>query len=279
MTLRKKMALPLAAACMVLGLMVVAQSASALHPRPLGASPYRAALVVAYQQCGVDKAPNSTHKPPLAVPSCAGDTTGNPAGVGPAQISTQLTTGNQSATWGAANMTGDVTLVATGTDVSIKSTITDVRCRPGAPVTGSGKCGAPNGVDGAGGANCTGAGCVPGTSGTLTPPDYGNGGEIQGTTEIQITDHGNTGPAFTTQGTMVRIPFPVTGTCAFTSSTSVGGTCTVNTTANAVCGCVFPGDRGNVEFTQPLVINDGGADGVVSTADNTMYLRNGIFIP
>ena len=64
--------------------MVMASAASATHPRPLSASPLRASLVPAYNACA---APNRTHGPPLAFPSC------NP----PVQSSTSLTVGSPDA--------------------------------------------------------------------------------------------------------------------------------------------------------------------------------------
>ena len=78
---------------------------------------------------------------------------------------------------------------------------------------------------------------------------------------------------------MTDIPFPVNGTCANTTSTSIGGTCSVNTSANAVVvGSVKDTQRGVVEISQ-LQIFDGGADGNVTTADNTLFAVQGIFIP
>ena len=78
---------------------------------------------------------------------------------------------------------------------------------------------------------------------------------------------------------MTDIPFPVNGTCANTTATNTGGTCTVNTTANAVvAGSVKDTQRGIVEISQ-LQISDGGADGQVASPDNTLFAVQGIFIP
>ena len=69
------------------------------------------------------------------------------------------------------------------------------------------------------------------------------------------------------------------GTCAATAGTSIGGTCTTNTTANAVVvGSVKDAQRAVVEISQ-LQIFDGGADGNVTTTDNTLFMVQGIFIP
>src|SRR6266540_3201822 len=93
MTIRKRMALPVAMAMAALGMMVVAQMAGAAHPRPKGASPLRASMVPAFNQC---TAANRTHGPPLAFPSC------NP----PVQSSTSLTVGEPTANGAAANSVG-----------------------------------------------------------------------------------------------------------------------------------------------------------------------------
>ena len=62
-------------------------------------------------------------------------------------------------------------------------------------------------------------------------------------------------------------------------SHDIGGTCTTNTTANAVVpGSVKDTKRGVVEIGQ-LIINDGGPDGNTATAPNTVFERQGIFIP
>ena len=97
MTIRKRMVLPLALALGALGMMVMATAASATHPRPVGASPLRASMVPAYNACA---APNRTHGPPLAFPSC------NP----PVQSSTSLTVGSPDANGAGANSVGFIKL-------------------------------------------------------------------------------------------------------------------------------------------------------------------------
>src|SRR4051794_30916857 len=154
---RKRMALA-ALAVAALVMMVMASMASATHPRPKGASPLRASLVPAYNACA---APNRTHGPPLAFPSC------NP----PVQSSNSITVGLPDANGAAANSIGFIRIaVLVGTpgppddsDVNISSNITDVRCK-----AGTAACGSANAADGA---------------------DYN--GEVQGTAQIRITDHFN----------------------------------------------------------------------------------------
>ena len=249
MSMRKRMVLPAAVAAAALAvMMVVASMASASHPRPRGATPLRVSLVPAYNQC---TAPNRTHGPPLAFPSC------NP----PVQSSSAVTVGSPDANGAAANSEGFIKLeVLVGTpgppddsDVLITASLTDVRCKAGTTA-----CGSANAADGA---------------------DYTGG--LQGNATIRITDHWNAvaaggGPD---PATVVDIPFPVEAACAATASTSIGSTCTANTSANAtVPGSVKDGKRAIVEVGQ-IQISDGGPDGVTATTPNTLFAVQGIFIP
>jgi hypothetical protein len=242
MSIKRKMVLPLALAIGAVGLMAVSQIASGSHVRPKGATPLRASLVPAYKACAT---PNRTHGTPLAFPSC------NP----PVQASSFLTVGSPDANGAGANSIGAILLRVKATspeDVLINANISDVRCQAGTSAT---VCNSANGADG---------------------PDYS--GEIQGNAMIRISDHYN-GPGLNEAATVVDIPFPVNGTCVNTTSTTVGGTCSVATTANTVVpGSVKDTQRGIVEIQQ-LQINDGGNDGLVSTAGNTLFEVQGIFIP
>jgi hypothetical protein len=242
MTIKRKMVLPLALALGVLGLMYMSQIASATHPRPKGASPLRASLVPSFKAC---TAPNRTHGAPLAFPSC------NP----PVQTSNFLTIGSPDANGAGANSVGFILLKVKTTspeDVLIQATITDVRCKAATAAT---VCNSANAADG---------------------PDYS--GEVQGNAIIRITDHYN-GPGLNEAATVQDIPFPVNTSCANTTATTEGGRCAVVTSANAVVpGSVKDAQRGVIEIGQ-LQINDGGADGAVATADNTLFEVQGVFIP
>ena len=242
MSRRSKLLGILVLAAAVGSMLAVSQISSASHVRPKGASPLRASMVPAFKACAT---PNRTHGAPLAFPSC------NP----PVQTSSFLTVGTPDANGAGANSVGSVLLKVKATspeDVIIQSSGTDIRCMPG---TAPSVCNSPNAADG---------------------PDYS--GELQGNASIRISDHYN-GPNLNEAATVVDIPFPVNGTCVNTTSTTIGGTCSVNTTANAVVpGSVKDTQRGVVEIGQ-LQISDGGADGLVSTADNTLFSVQGIFIP
>ena len=227
---------------------LVATTAFAAHPRPKGATPIIVSFVPAYKQC---TSPNSTHGTPLAAPSC------NP----PVQESNFLTVGSPDAGGGAANSTGKARVdVIVGTpgppddsDVKLVGSATDIRCKVGATTT----CGSANAANG---------------------PDYT--GSVLANSMIRISDHYN-GASGTDPATVTDLPFPVSTPCTGTpTDTSIGSNCGVSTTANAVVpGSVIDGKRGVVEVSQ-IYVEDGGTDGLGSTeADNTVFARQGIFIP
>jgi hypothetical protein len=232
----------------VLLAMVGLQPAFAAHVRPKSASPIRAPFVPAFDQC---TATNRTHGPPLDYPSC------NP----PVQTSQYLTVGSPDANGAPANAIAFARVsVLVGTpgppddsDVKLSGSTTDIRCKAGVAA-----CGSANAADGA---------------------DYT--GELQSNAQIRITDHfnavapgGGTDPA-----TVIDIPFPTNVPCTATASTSIGATCAVDTTANAIVpGAVKDGKRAIVETGQIFAI-DGGPDGVVATTPNTTLAVQGIFIP
>ena len=248
MALKARTLVPLALAATALTMLVVAEFASATHPRPKGASPLRASMVPAYEAC---TSPNRTHGPPLAFPSC------NP----PVQKSASLTIGSPDANGAAANSVGFIRIAVVpgvpgppdDSDVKLEANATDIRCKAGVAA-----CGSANAADGA---------------------DYT--GELEGNAQIRISDHFNAvAPGGGTEAaTVTDIPFPVITTCAATASTSIGSSCPILTSANAVVpGAVKDTKRAIVEISQ-LQVTDGGTDGVVATAPNTLFSVQGIFIP
>jgi plastocyanin len=204
------------------------------YPRPKGASPLKASLVVAYKQCTT---PNRQHGPPLANPSC------NP----PAQESDWLTVGSPDSNMAAANSTGSVKLIAQPGDpsnmtedanVQFVASITDVRNKVG-----------------------------------LT--DYT--GQLQARLALRVTDRHN-GPSLTEPATGDNT-FTFTIPCATTADTAIGSTCSATTSADAVVpGAVLEGKRSVWDVGQVQVF-DGGSDGVVSTTPNTLFAKQGVFVP
>ena len=232
--------------------LLIAVPAQATHPRPKGASPVRLSLVPDYEPCSV---PNRMHGPPLAFSSC------NP----PAQTSAQATVGTPDAYGGPANFMGYIQIyVIVGvpgppndSDVPVRMELTDIRCVP----TGA-LCGAANDVG---------------------PADYS--GEVGFRYAIRFTDHWNAvapgggTDAATMQDAAITLE-PGAVTCAGTASTSIGSTCTVYTTYNAIHPGLIKDTKRMIEEIDDVHVYDGGPDGDANTtADNTIFLRPGVFIP
>src|SRR3954466_200879 len=226
--------------------LLIAAPVQATHARPKGATPMRLSLVPAYSPC---TAPNRTHGTPLAFPSCAP----------PAQTSAQATVGTPDAFGGAANLISYVTLTAAPTtpgppneaDIWVDFAMKDVRCVP------------------------TGARC--GSANASGPADYS--GAVRFAFTTRLTDHLNsngTGDAGTVEDS-IEIATPIA--CAESASTSTGSTCNVFTTVNAF----FPGavyEARAIWEIDAVRVYDGGADGDgATTADNTVFVRPGVFIP
>jgi hypothetical protein len=240
-----KKAFPAALAAATLCAMVLAQVASATHPSPSGATPFRVPLVPAYKQCTT---PNVQHGPPLAFPSCRP----------PVQSSGFLTVGTPDWNGGAPGAVGYLVLKVrqTSTDqVAILMEISDVRCKP---ATSASVCNLSNSADG---------------------PDYT--GEIQGNALIRITDHNN-GPSHDEAATVQDIPFPINSPCVSTADTSTGGFCSTTFSPGVglgIPGTDYSGQRTVVQITQ-FEVYDGGQDGQASTSgDNTVFMRQGLFVP
>jgi hypothetical protein len=184
-------------------------------------------------------APNRSHGPALEYPSC------NP----PAQSSAHLTVGTPDVNSRTSNMVGSVRLaVQPGTpgtpadeaDVVIETKVTDVRLKAGLN-------------------------------------DYT--GELEGRVSLRITDRLN-GPGQNEGATVTDTPFSFPVPCTATSGTgNVGATCSVNTTADAVVPGAVVETKRTIWQVGDVELRDGGADGLASTQDNTLFARQGIFIP
>jgi hypothetical protein len=215
------------------------------YARPQGATSMYAALVPSYQACG---SPNRVHAPPFNHTSC------NP----PVQTSTSLTVGTPDANLAASNMNGRVRLQVcpiagcAGSDVLITTSVNDVRCKAGVTP-------------------CTGVNTQGGN-------DYT--GQVQVRIPHKITDKDNNAPSGgSTAATAQETPFNVTVPCATTPDPAIGGDCSLVTTANTLQpGAVKTGMRAIWDLNQIQVV-DGGSDGTVSTAPNTLFAIQGIFVP
>jgi Tol biopolymer transport system component len=209
------------------------------YPRPKGASPYHASIVVAYRKC---TASNRMHGPPLAHPSC------NP----PQQMSNHLTVGSPDVNGSAANFIGSVRYIAIpgspstpedDADVSLRITVTDVRRKSDlADYTGGLRAQASlrltdkYNTDDAGG---------PAGIGTRYDSPYA-----------------------------VNVPCTPTTDTAIGSSCSIDTTADA-----VVPGTVREGDRSIWQLDQIRVYDGGGDGNPRTTSGNTLFAVQGVFVP
>ena len=103
-------------------------------------------------------------------------------------------------------------------------------------------------------------------------------GELEADSTLRITDK-LSGAAGDEPATVSDFAFPVTVPCAGTADTTVGATCAITTTLDSVLpGAVREGKRAIWELGQ-IEVSDGGSDGLASTEGNTVFARQGIFVP
>jgi uncharacterized repeat protein (TIGR01451 family) len=210
------------------------------YARPKGATSTRTSLVPAFRGCDTDQATLS-HGPPLEQPSCAS----------PSPTSGYLTFGAPDVNGQVANATGFVRLTQIGegppiiiengdqADIAYDLELTDVR----------------NASD---------------------LSDYT--GELQLRAAVRLTDKNNSlsGNAAATV-TDMTIAFNVP--CAETASPSIGGSCAVSTTAEALVPDMVKERKRGVWELGKLRVLDGGADGDAETGPNTLFAVQGVFVP
>ena len=171
--------------------------------------------------------------------------------VPPIPESSYLTVGTPDFNGAAANSVGSVLFkvrVTTPEDILITVSDTDVRC-----IGGGGGC--PNGA----------------------LSDYS--GDLRFDTTFRITDKGNGGAG---PGTVLDLPLRFSVPCALTASTTVGSTCSINTTVDTLLGSSAITDNGRSiwQLTDLVKVYDGGPDGVAgTTAGNTLFQAGGLFAP
>jgi hypothetical protein len=108
-------------------------------------------------------------------------------------------------------------------------------------------------------------------------PDYT--GQLQLRLPLRLTDRDNGGPAGFPHGTVEDRNFEAAVACTATGSTSVGSTCSLNSTADAILpGVVAEGKRAVWQLGQVQLL-DGGTDGVASTTPNSPFAAQGIAVP
>jgi hypothetical protein len=103
-------------------------------------------------------------------------------------------------------------------------------------------------------------------------------GEVELSSVLRVTDRYN-GTSGTEAGTVVDFPFPVTIPCSTTADPAIGGTCAITTSYEAVVPGAVPEGKRSVWQVGELQVSDGGADGDVQTLPNTLFARQGVFVP
>lgn len=103
-------------------------------------------------------------------------------------------------------------------------------------------------------------------------------GQLQARPQVRITDRAS-GPAANEPATGSEIELPVTVPCTATGSTTIGATCSIATSFDAVTPGAAPEGKRSVWAIDQARVYDGGPDGLASTAPNTLFARQGVFIP
>jgi uncharacterized protein len=209
------------------------------YPRPVGATPMRVPLVPAYQEC---TAPNRVHGPP----DLTGDTDPDES-CAPANLtSSELTIGSHDANQRASQSVGFVRYGVLPGDPDTPADEADV-------------------------------------SVVVSITDVRNKdlsdytGELEANAALQITDRRN-GPSEDEAATG-STDFPVTVPCTATATDTIGGTCSVNTTFDAVTPGAIPEGKRSIWELGQVRVRDGGPDGDVDTGPNTLFAVEGIFVP
>jgi hypothetical protein len=95
---------------------------------------------------------------------------------------------------------------------------------------------------------------------------------------MQITDKSN-GSVPQDPGTVTEFLAGFSVPCAATSDTTIGASCSLTTTGDTLIpGLVKEGARTMWQLGQ-LYATDGGADNVAITDPNSVFMRQGVFVP
>jgi hypothetical protein len=237
-----------AAAIVVAAIAIIAASVPAAHgagfPRPKGATPMRMALVPIFERCNN----------PAGGGRRANNTHGAPLNgkscTNPEMVSGTLTIGTPDANGKQANSIGNLTYIvvpdntatpADEADVRVNLDISDVRL-------------------------------------ATTLDDYP--GQLRLDLESRFTDMAN-GPAGNEPGTVEDFFWEAPVNCATTASTTIGSTCSLHTTVDALVPNTIKGGKRMIweEVDHPHIW-DGGADWTAATEDdNLVFQTMGLFVP
>jgi hypothetical protein len=99
-------------------------------------------------------------------------------------------------------------------------------------------------------------------------------GELEARAMVRLTDKEGA-----IVGTTADFPFSFTAPCSATADTTLGASCAVATSANAVLpGSIVDGGRAIWALDQ-VQVYDGGSDGDVDTPGNSLFEVQGMFVP
>lgn len=103
-------------------------------------------------------------------------------------------------------------------------------------------------------------------------------GELQANVPLRITDRDN-GPSETDPATVEDFPFKFAAPCAATSDTTVGSSCALSSSIDAlVPGAIKQGKRAIWQMG-PVQVDDGGSSGTAGASDATLFEDQGVFVP
>ena len=103
-------------------------------------------------------------------------------------------------------------------------------------------------------------------------------GELQPRATVRMTDRRN-GPAANETGTVEDLVLPATVPCAVTPDATIGATCNLTTTLDALTAGLVRESARTMWAVGPIEVYDGGTDGDVDTVPNQAFARQGIFVP
>jgi hypothetical protein len=112
---------------------------------------------------------------------------------------------------------------------------------------------------------------------TASLGDYA--GELQANVRLRLTDRGS-GPAFDEPATVQDFVYRFTVPCQTTVSTTVGSTCAVITTADAIQPGTVKERARTIWQVGQVALFDGGPDGIAATTTgNALFETQGVFVP
>ena len=96
--------------------------------------------------------------------------------------------------------------------------------------------------------------------------------------KLRLTDAYN-GSSQNDAGTVVDLDYGVGADCASTLDPSVGSTCSVSTSADALTPGAITEGREMVVQTFRVRVNDSGPNGIRGDVDDKVFAQQGVYVP